>query len=345
MAKRNTDGTYWDCHDLLTRNALFSFAIGGRGTGKTYDAKYKRIRHYIKTGKRFIYLRRYKTEFDDRGKFFADIVDNFPDYEFDVRGMTGYIRRASSDEKNANKWEPLCYFVTLANALTKKSVAYPDVDMIIFDEFIIDKGHIHYMPNEVRQFLDFFNTVDRFEDRCRVLFLANAVTLTNPYFLYWKIRPRKDRRFYTVKGGSIVCEMVQSAKFQAKVDNTRFGRLIKGTAYYDYAVGNTFHDDNNRFISKKTEDAQFHYALRFDGRTVGVWIDYRTGIYYACAKIPKDAYIIVLTREDMEPNLLMIEKNNVLMKALRKLYMQGRLYFDTIETREFVHNILDYLGI
>lgn len=345
MAKRNTDGTYWDCHDLLTRNGMFNFAIGGRGTGKTYDAKYKRIKHFLKTGKRFIYLRRYKTEFEDKDKFFADIVDNFPEYEFDVRGMTGFIRRASDDEKNPHKWVPLCYFVTLANALTKKSVPYPDVDMIIFDEFIIDKGSLHYCSNEVKQFLDFYNTVDRFEDRCRVLFLANAVTLTNPYFIYWKLKPRKEKRFCSAAGGTVVCEMVQSEKFKAKVDQTKFGQLIKGTAYYDYAVGNSFRDDNDSFIAKKTEESQFYYAIKFDGRSVGVWVDYEEGNYYVCGKIPKNARVITLTKDDMQPNLIMIERNSVYMRSLKRMYMQGSVFFDSIETREFTHSILSYLGL
>lgn len=345
MSKRNTDGTYWDCHDLLTRNGMFNFAIGGRGTGKTYDAKYKRIRHFLKTGKRFIYLRRYKTEFEDKDKFFADIVDNFPEHEFDVRGMTGFIRPASDEEKNPHKWEPLCYFVTLANALTKKSVPYPDVDMIIFDEFIIDKGSLHYCSNEVKQFLDFYNTVDRFEDRCRVLFLANAVTLTNPYFIYWRLKPRKEKRFCSAAGGTVVCEMVQSEKFRAKVDKTKFGQLIKGTAYYDYAVGNSFRDDNNAFIARKTEEAQFYYAIKFDGRSVGVWVDYDEGNYYVCGKIPKNARVITLTKDDMQPNLVMIERNSIYMRSLKRMYMQGSVFFDSIETREFTHSILSYLGL
>ena len=47
--QRDTSGAYWDSHELMTRNGGFNVAIGGRGTGKTYDFKYKRIRHYIKT--------------------------------------------------------------------------------------------------------------------------------------------------------------------------------------------------------------------------------------------------------------------------------------------------------
>ncbi|MBS6750091.1 MAG: phage DNA encapsidation protein, partial [Firmicutes bacterium] len=65
------------------------------------------------------------------------------------------------------------------------------VDMIGFDEFIIDKGSLHYLQNELKQFQDFYNTVDRFQDRVKVMFMANAVALTNPYFIGWRLKPRK----------------------------------------------------------------------------------------------------------------------------------------------------------
>lgn len=339
------ESMYWSGHDLLTRNAMFNFVIGGRGTGKTYDSKKTRIKHFIKTGKQFIYLRRYKSEFDDRAEFFNDIVGEFPQWEFKVEGMKGYMRHLVEDGKKPEKWRLVVFFVTLANALTKKSVPYPDVDFIVFDEFIIDKGSLHYLPHELKAFQDFYNTVDRFQDRVKVLFLANAVALTNPYFIGFRLKPRKGARFLNAHGGYMCVETVQSDKFRAHVDSTRFGRMIKGTSYYDYAVGNTFHDDNDRFIAKKTKSSKFYFALMFDGRTVGVWVDYAEGVYYICGKYPKDALTYVLTKADMQPNLLMIEKSCMLLKSVRKLYMQGSVYFDTVETREFFNDVFAYIGL
>ena len=335
---------YYDAHEIMTRNAMFNFVVGGRGTGKTYDFKYKRIKHYIKTGKQFIYLRRYKSEFEDRAEFFADVVDRFEGYEFKVDGMKGYIRKVLPEDQKPEKWSVLCFFVTLANALTKKSVPYPDVDWIGFDEFIIDKGNLHYMSNEIKAFQDFYNTVDRFQDRVRVMFMANAVALTNPYFIGFNLKPRKNQRFLMAHKGYMCVEMVESAKFKAHVDKTRFGQMIKGTSYYDYAVGNSFHDDNDKFIAKKSEDARFYFALRFDNKIVGIWVDYSEGIYYVCNRYPKDCVVYALTKSDMQPNLLMIEKSSVLLKSVKKLYMQGSVYFDSIQTREFFNNVFDYLG-
>ena len=336
---------YYDGQGILSRNAMFNMIIGGRSTGKTYWAKTGRIKHFLKTGKQFIYLRRYKSEFDDKQSFFNDIVNEFPGYEFKVEGMKGYIRKLSNEEKNPNKWQLAAYFVTLANALTKKSVPYPDVDWIIFDEFIIVKGHMHYMPHEVKSFLDFYNTVDRFQDRVKVAFIANAVSIANPYFIEWKLRPRKNRQYTLSHNGYFCLEMVQSEAFKEHVDNTRFGKMIKETAYYDYAVSNTFQDNHNRFISKKSKESKYTFSFVFDGKTVGVWIDYNEGKYYICNKVPKDSKPFVLTKEDLEPNLVMIERSSTLLKSVKKLYMQGCVFFDSVETREFFNDVLTYLNL
>ena len=54
---------YYDYQKVLSYNALLSFIIGERGVGKTYGAKKFCIKNYINKNDEFVYLRRYKTEF------------------------------------------------------------------------------------------------------------------------------------------------------------------------------------------------------------------------------------------------------------------------------------------
>lgn len=74
--------------------------------------------------------------------------------------------------------------MSIANIL--KSSSYEKVDTIIFDEFLIDKGSYHYLQNEVTQLLDVIETVARLRD-IRVIFLGNAISITNPYFNYFNL--------------------------------------------------------------------------------------------------------------------------------------------------------------
>lgn len=338
------DDIYWNSSRLMTLNAMYNMAVGGRGVGKTYDAKKKCIKRWIKKKEQFIYLRRYESETEDRHKLFDDVAREFPGWEFRVYGMRMQIRKASNKEKKSGKgWRDMGLIVVLSKALTKKSVPLPLVTWIIYDEFIIDKGNIRYIHNEVEKFLDFYNTVDRFEDRVRVLFLANAVTITNPYFLYWGLRPKKNS-IIRASDGYIALEMIDSRNFRKKVDESRFGKMIRSTKYYDYAVSNVFIDDTNDFLAKKSPDAKYWCSLRFDGEEFNIWVDYADFVYYLCKKKPSDALIYVLTRDDHTPDTVMIAKSSGIMKSIVKSFATGALFFETKRIRAAFMDMAAFLG-
>ena len=141
---------YYELGNLLGRNKIMNVVIGQRGCGKTFQAKKWAIKKFIETGKEFIWVRRYKTELKSLQSFFDDIVSEgyFDSHSLEVKGKTAYI-----DNQVAG------HFVALSVSANQKSVPYPNVDKIIFDEFMIEKGNIRYLPNEVETFLAFFDTV------------------------------------------------------------------------------------------------------------------------------------------------------------------------------------------
>lgn len=352
MTTLASDGVHWSSHDLLTRNAMWMYAIGGRGVGKTYDQKVKRTRHFLKTGRQWIYMRRYETEFLDKEELFNDIVAEFPDHEIRVHGMRAQIRPAHDEvgedgepEKNPHPWRTFCYLVALSTTVSKKSVPYPNVDFIVFDEFIIDRGFIHYMTNEVRAFLEFYNTVDRFTDRVRVMFLANAISIVNPYFVYFKINPRIGTRFCSSMKGYHCCEMIESAAYVEKVTATRFGAMISETEYYDYAVANRFTLDESPFLEKKSSEARYQFAVVFDSVNLAMWRDFKRGVWYVSGKLPKDAKPYILTRKDQTPDMVMVERSSALLKGMKKMFMVGRVRFDTPQTRTAWDNLMRYLNV
>ena len=175
---------YYSRNDLLSYNALFNFVVGERGTGKTYQFKDWAISDFIKNGNQFVYVRRYKTEFKDIGNFFDDIIKKYPNHKFSVGYGKFFI-----DNKIAG------FYIPLSVAITKKSVAYPNVNKIGFDEFILEKSSLHYLPNEVNAFLGLYETIARDRNNVRCLFMANSVTLINPYFLFFVLFFSKSKIF------------------------------------------------------------------------------------------------------------------------------------------------------
>ena len=90
------------------------------------------------------------------------------------------------------------YYTYHSNHENKKSISYPNITLLIFDEFLIDKGHQMYLPDEPVKLLNLYETVARpgtGHPRVILFMLANAITITNPYFLFWNLKMpiKKDK--------------------------------------------------------------------------------------------------------------------------------------------------------
>jgi len=337
-----TQFSYYDFGPLLSRNAVINIAIGPRGDGKTYGAKKLAIRNAVKKGEQFILLRRYKTELVTRTSFFDDISDamriEFPGYMFRVNGQSAEMKKSGSKQ-----WEIIGHFVALSNSQQKKSVSYAKVTLIIFDEFIIDRGAVRYLPNEVRSFLDFYNTVDRWQDRTRAILISNSVSIMNPYFIEWNVRVEEFREF--IMKGNIVdpvtgnpscflcVNLIEDHEFSSQVKQTKLGQFIEGTEYADYSIGGVFKDAHMAFVQKKTSAARYYATIETDTGIFALWIDYMTRVWYADEKRPKVETIWTIVPEKMEPGKTLMLRNDKTMQQLRTQFSHGRLFFSSPKAR------------
>lgn len=325
---------FYSYHDMLSYNALFNFVIGNRGAGKTYGGKKWAIKSFLKTGAQFIYLRRYKTEFDDFKNFFNDVSEEFPDVEFEIKGKLCYING-----------ELAGYGVALSTALTKKSVSYHLVDKIIFDEFVIDSKVLHYLSNEVTMFLEFYETVARMRDNVRAVFLSNAVSIVNPYFLYWNMRPKPNKRF--TRYGHMLIECIQNDAFKQAKYKTRFGQIIKDTKYGDYAVDNQYLKDNDTFVDKKTANSRFEFTIFYNGNSYGFWTDYKAGLCFVSNDYdPSSNLQFAITDSEHKPNMMLIKsasRSHLLSGAVRA-YQGGWLRFEDMQIKNQTIEMFQMLG-
>ncbi|MCG5559890.1 phage DNA encapsidation protein, partial [Klebsiella pneumoniae] len=85
--------------------------------------------------------------------------------------------------------------IPLSTWQSEKSNAYPNVTTIIFDEFIREKDKTGYLANEAEALLNLMDTVFRGRDNVRCVCLSNAVSVVNPYFLYFNLVPDINKRF------------------------------------------------------------------------------------------------------------------------------------------------------
>lgn len=336
------EADYYSLHRILTLNSAWNFIIGARGLGKTFDAKRHCVRDFIKNGHQFIYLRRSWEDIKkSKDSFFADIEPFFKGFTFRVNGNLAQILRDGGDDKKG--WKTCGFFAALSQAGGVKSVPYPNVYWIIYDEVFPD--NLMFLRNEVTQFEEFYNTVDRWSDRTRVLFLSNAVIQANPYFSKFKIDTSKQQsdgeQFGRYCGGFICIEFADYGGFSAKVSQSRFGKflLAHDSDYAEYAIDNRFLDDSPELINRIPSNA--HYGYTLDTETYGsfgVWIGYNSDFtkrtYYISRTIKANAEKhFTLDYRGVTPNIVYVKKTDNIIRNLTDGYRTGKLRFDNKQSK------------
>lgn len=333
------DDIWINYQKILSYNSLLYFILAERGVGKSYGAKIFVANKFIKRGEQFVYIRRYKTELKEAMMkqatpiFFEQIKDDprVKGHEFKNTKDTMYI-----DGK-------ICgYAIPLSVANILKSSTYDKVTTIIFDEFIIDKGNYHYLQNEVIQFLDVIETVARLRD-IKVIMLANAISITNPYFAFFDLSLPYNSEFKTFKDGLILVYYGKNIKYREVKKQTKFGRLIENTEYGKYAIDNEFLRDSKSFLKKKTKNSKFFFIMKLGGKDYGIWIDYNTNsIFISYDYDPLCPIIVTINPDDHNEQTLLVKiRNNGFFKNLIEHYRNGLLFF---ENQQIKNIVLQYIS-
>lgn len=354
---------WWSRSQILSHNKLLNFVLSNRGGGKTFDTTRWAIDSFKKTGRQMMWVRRYDTELTGEkgiltgGKFFDNVT------KADISGFVGGIPKGAevdpsgklvnlypNDELVIDGYEgkvngkTAIHFVALSTSRKLKSVNFPLVDKMVMDEFIIGGDNKNsYLTNEVEILLDLMETVDRLRDELRVLMLANSVSIVNPYFQYFGIRPRKDQRF-TVSG-EICIEMFTDKAFIAMKKQTRMGRLTAGTRYGDYAIENKWLLDNETFIEPKSPKAEFMLGMKYCGVMYGFWVDYNLGLIYVNRQYDPSSYsLYCLTKDDHEANLLLIKSLGDSKRVQRIVFAfrNGLLRFEDMQVKNQFYEFIGF---
>ncbi len=324
---------YWDIGRPLSYGAYLNFILGNRGPGKTYGSKTWAGNHFLKTGGKFVWVRRYRTEFAENSTFWGKVAGEFPGRKLKVKGRSYYIDGAECGRS-----------VVLSTSRMKKGAEYPGFDTIIFDEFLIDKGVYHYLPGEVEIFLDLVDTVFRSRNDVRVFLLANTISAVNPYFDYFHLT--------APDGAGIICkddklvEIVADPEFIAEKSQTRFGRLIAGTAYGDYNLTAGFRNDSPEFIEKRSGKCHYMFTLVYKNETLGVWSNMQKGKIYVSRDWEKSCNNkFVLTLDDMRPNTLLLStiQRTYYLKNFIINFRNGNVYSENQNVKKLVFEIANLL--
>lgn len=317
---------YYDYDKLLSRDFLIAFVITSRGLGKTFGAKVAMLKHFLRTGEEFMYVRRYKTELDIAlSTFWNDIQANgfFDDLDLSVK-KNKHLTTFTCDG------EVCGYAVPLSTSNILKSTAFPKVKYIVFDEFLLPfGGTYHYLKNEINLFLDLVESTFRLRAG-KVIMLGNALNVySSPYFAYWNLEMPYGGQFKTFRDGAILVNYASNEEYEAVKKKTKFGKLIDNTDYGRMAIENKDASVSSEFIQKKPPQSTFYATLIINGTGIGVWFG-RDGYLYLSDKFdPNTVSNFALDYGDhTERTIFTSVRENMYVHMCVKAYKQGCLKFE-----------------
>lgn len=177
---------YWSNKKILAEKAQYNILLSQRSTGKSYATKTYILKNAYESSKMFIYLRRYSMDSKPSNveSYFGDIpIDTITNGEYDcIIGIAGKIYFGKyGDDLKPKKGKLIGYYTALSAYEHYKSLTYPDVNDVVYEEFITDNG---YLPNEVSKLMNFISTV--FRDKTgSVWLIGNTISRYCPYFTEW----------------------------------------------------------------------------------------------------------------------------------------------------------------
>ena len=172
------------------RNAVYNVIFGERSNGKTYAMLVYGLKEYFKNRAQTAYVRRWKEDITGRraSQLYAGVVENG-----EVEKLSGGIFKGI--HYYAGKWylcnydengkviysdqDIITYAFSLSDNEHNKSTSYPNVNTIIFDEFLSNKL---YLQDEFVAFMNTVSTIVRRREDVKIYMLGNTVNKYCPYF-------------------------------------------------------------------------------------------------------------------------------------------------------------------
>lgn len=323
---------YLNRNKILSYNASLNFIVLKRGYGKSWTFKDLCISEFLKDGSESVWVRRYKPELSaTMPKFFDDIKERYPNHKFTIKGKTAYC-----DNK------PFIHFIVLATAQNFKSTPFSNVKRLIFDEFIIESGSIHYIPNECNTFCSLLSTV--FRDRpIKAYLLGNKVKQITPYNIYFEL-PNFDGNKYLKERKTLLYCGDNDNNIETNYEKSDLSIILKGTQYYDYSLMNKSLDDNSDFVEKRPNELLNQIIFNINGTDIGLFLDPRTSKVYFDIKCDKSVKLkYCYNKNNLSESYFLFSKTLPIGKMLKDMYNNGRIYYNDIKSKAIALEMLNSL--
>lgn len=181
---------HYNIDKLASIGADFNILFGERSNGKSYQLKHKMgVENYLKTGKRFILMRRFREEVTTEKieKYFDDVdvykLTNGKYNCISVYRKAIYLANFDNEKFKTIRGEKIGYAVALSTEQNYAGGSFLDVSDIIFEEFMTRSRYLG--ESEPTKLMNFYATVDRKRGTTKLWLVGNSISRVCPYIYEW----------------------------------------------------------------------------------------------------------------------------------------------------------------
>nr|DAN97762.1 MAG TPA: Terminase [Caudoviricetes sp.] len=356
---------YYSLVKVLGEESIYNLIYGERSNGKSFAVDELGVIDYWENGNAMAIIRRWDTDFiGKRGQeVFNGLIQNDVIKEV-TKGKWTSVKYESSrwyfakyDEelgKVIKDVEPFCYAFALNIAEHYKSLNFPKIKTILFDEFLTRKS---YLPNEFVEFMNVLSTIIRDRDNARIFMLGNTVNKYCPYFAEMGLTDIEnmrvgDLRTYQLGESETTITVNYSDKpIKAKKSDKYFAfnnpklKMITSGAWeidiYPHLLQKYEEKDvlSKFFICFNRTILQCNIILK---NNMFIYIHQKT----TPLKYPEEE-IIYSPEYDVRPNWhrKLNKANDKYSKMIRMLFNEDRVFYSTNDMGEVVMNYMKWCSI
>jgi hypothetical protein len=352
---------YYSLDNILKKNSVYNVIFGERSNGKTYAVLKYGIEQYFKNGGQIAIIRRWKE--DITGKRASDM--------FSALNYNGEVKKASNGEYEgityyagkfyvctySEKGKPIysdsdCigYVFALSDTEHNKSISYPRITTILFDEFLTK---FTYLQDEFVLFMNTISTIIRQRINVKIFMLGNTVNKYCPYFAEMGLTHIEkmeqgtiDLYTYGTSELTVAVEYCKSLKgskennFYFAFNNPKLNMITSGAwelNLYPHLP-----------IKYKPKDVLFRYFIIFNDRiyqanVIDVDGEMFTYIHNKTTDIQDDDNDLIYTLEysyKLNYNRNIYKPINTLQKKLLWFFINDKVFYQSNEVGDSISNYL-----
>lgn len=180
---------YYSLKKIKKKNAVYNVIFGERSNGKTYALLKEGLEVYLKTGGQIGIIRRWKEDITGKraSGIFNALKENGEVERLTKGEYTGihyfngrfYLCNYEKNKVVYHDDDCIGYVFALSDTEHNKSISYPKIQTIVFDEFLTK--HM-YLNDEFILFMNTISTIVRQRTDVKIYMLGNTVNKYCPYF-------------------------------------------------------------------------------------------------------------------------------------------------------------------